>query len=857
MKFIMSRRFIFLLVFLCCLPGVSGQNRLLKGIVTDSVTGEGLPYASLIFKGTTIGTATDGEGHFSFSAPAERKILTVSYLGYDDKEVEVTSGNAGNLHIQLAPAGISLDEVTVRPGREKYSRKDNPAVEFVRRMIARRERNNPRDHDYFSYDRYEKMIFAMNEYAPKPRKEGKEGKFDFLTEFVDTLDAGVTILPVSEKERTETVYYRRDPKSEKRVVRGSQSSGVDEIFSRDGVQQFLAEAFREVDIFKNDIPLFLQRFVSPLSGIGPNYYKYYLLDTVQVAGQPCVDLGFVPFNSETFGFTGHLYVTLDSACFVRRAVLNVPKDINLNFVSHMTIEQTFEQTADGTRLVMKDDISVNFKLTEKSKGMYARRLNIYSNHSFDAPDAETAEVFRKSAPVITLDDAYRKPESYWTGVRPQEAVRKNPNSVGKLMARLRAVPAFYITEKVLTTLVSGYIPTHKDPERNKFEFGPMNSTFNGNAIEGGRFRLGGGTTPALSKRWFADGYVAYGTRDGKFKYDALVEYSFNDRKDYRLEFPVHSLRVEYMYDLNKLGQQYMYTSKDNMMLAIRRQKDTRATYLRKAELTYTREHYNGISYGAVVRNQREYATPYAEFKRFGADGSVTPADHYDLTALELRFRYGKNEKFYQTRTQRVPITYDALIFNVSHVIARKGWLGSSYDYQRTDIGVQKRFWFSAFGYLDLITKAGKVWNKVPYPLLILPNANLTYTIQPESYTNMNALEFLNDEYVSWDLTYYMNGNLLNRLPLVKKLRWREVFCFRGLWGHLTDKNNPAVSSDREGMYLFPEGSLRMGRAPYMEASVGIENIFKFLRIDYAWRLNYLDNPGIQKSGVRMTMRLSF
>ena len=339
------------------------------------------------------------------------------------------------------------------------------------------------------------------------------------------------------------------------------------------------------------------------------------------------------------------------------------------------------------------------------------------------------------------------------------------------------------------------------------------------------------------------------------KYDALVEYSFNPRKDFRLEYPMHSLRFEYMYDINKLGQNYMYTSKDNVMLAIRRKKDTRATYLRRAELTYTREHYNGISYGAVVRNFSESAITYAEFNRIRADGSLSPVGRYDMTELELKFRYGRNERFYQTRTQRVPITYDALIFNLSHTMARKGLLGSSFNYHRTELGVQKRFWFSAFGYADLIAKAGKVWSKVPYPLLIIPNANLTYTIQPEAYTNMNAMEFINDEYMSWDLTYYLNGNLFNRIPLIKKLKWREVFCFRGLWGHLTDKNNPMKNG--EGLYAFPAGSGTMGRAPYMEVSVGIENIFKFLRLDYVWRLNYLDNPDIQRRGVRATMRLSF
>ena len=851
------RKILLMMIVLGYWLGAGAQNRTVTGIVTDSLSGEGLPYASLIVTGTTVGTATDEAGRFSLAVPAGAREIEVSYLGYDTKPVALPRGKSRSLRIALVPSGITLSDVVVRPGRERYRRKGNPAVAFVREMIERRGEHDPRERDYYSYDRYEKVIFAMNEYTPpKPKADGKQGKFDFLIDFVDTLDAGTTILPLSERERVETVYYRREPRSEKRVVRGAHSSGVDEVFARDGVQQFLEEAFREVDLFQNNIPLFLQRFVSPLSKIGPYYYKYYLLDTVQVDGERCVDLGFAPFNSETFAFTGHLYVLLDSTYFLKRAVLNVPRDINLNFVSRMTIDQTFVRTADSTRLITKDDISVNFKLSEKSKGMYARRLNRYRGHSFEPPAGDAALVFERAEPVISLAGAYQRPDSFWVAARPEEAVRRNPRSVDALMAKLRAVPVFYYSEKILTALIGGYIPTNKDPLKSKFEFGPMNSTFNGNAIEGARFRVGGTTTPAFNKHFFLDGYAAYGTRDRKMKYDILAEYSFNARKDYRKEFPIHSLRFEYMYDLNKLGQNYMYTGKDNMVLAIRRKKDNFATYLRRAELTYTREHYNGISYGATLRNFREYATPFAAFDRIGADGSLTPLSRYDMTELELRFRYGKDEKFYQTRNWRIPITYDALIFNLSHVMAKKGFLGSSYDYMRTDIGVQKRFWLSAFGYVDLITKAGKVWTKVPYPLLILPNANMTYTIQPETYTNMNALEFMNDEYLSWDMTYYMNGNLLNRVPLIKKLQWREVFCFRGLWGHLTDKNDPAKNGG-EGLFAFPEETYRLGKKPYMEVSVGIENIFKFLRVDYTWRLNYLDHPDIQKRGIRMTMRMSF
>ena len=558
-----------------------------------------------------------------------------------------------------------------------------------------------------------------------------------------------------------------------------------------------------------------------MSTMGPNFYKYYLLDTVEVAGTQCVDLGFAPFTPETFGFTGHLFITLDSTFFVQRVKLNVPKKINLNFVGGMTIEQTFNRAPDGTRIITKDDIHVDFKLNEKSKGMYARRLNIYSNHTFDQP--QNMAVFEESNPILIPDSAYRRSEEYWAANRPDGAGERKKNTVEMLMEKLRSVPIFYITEKIVTILTSGYVQTNKEKDLSKFEFGPMNTYVSGNAIEGARFRVGGTTTTAFNKRLFLDGYMAYGTKDRKLKYDGLVEYSFIDKKDYRKEFPVHSVRLEYMYDINQIGQQYMYTNKDNMFLAFKRQKDTRATYLRNLELTYYREHYNGWAYGAVFRNFKEYSTGYAAFDEIRADGSLFAQDNYKMSELELKLRFAPNEKFYQTRNYRYPITLDAPVFTLNHTMAFKDALGSSYNYQKTEFGIQKRFWFSAYGYVDILAKAGKVWTQVPYPLLILPNANLSYLVQPESYTNMNALEFINDQYASWDVTYFMNGALLNRLPLIKKLKWREVFSFRGLFGDLSDKNNPFLEENRgKGLYAFPAGTYLMDpKNPYMEVGVGV------------------------------------
>ena len=299
----------------------------------------------------------------------------------------------------------------------------------------------------------------------------------------------------------------------------------------------------------------------------------------------------------------------------------------------------------------------------------------------------------------------------------------------------------------------------------------------------------------------------------------------------------------------------MYTNKDNIFLAWKRQRDTRATYLRNAELAYYREHYNGIAYGVTLRNKKEIATDYAVFDRIEADGHISPIKSYSMTEMEFKFRFAPNEKFYQTRNYRYPITFDAPILTLNHITARKGVLGSDYTYNRTDIGIQKRFWFSAFGYVDIIGKAGKVWDKVPFPLLIMPNANLSYTIQPESYSLMNAMEFMNDEYFSWDVTYFLNGWLFNRVPLLKKLKWREIVSCRGLYGHLSDKNNPALS---DGLFAFPiENTQTMGKTPYVEAGVGIENIFKVLRLDYIWRLTYRDSPGIDRSGLRISLHMTF
>ena len=825
---------------------LSAQNKI-SGLVTDSLTKQPIPFVSVYFKGSTFGAMTDNSGKFLLSIPLKVNILEVSSVGYRKKTINISNlSKLINLKIQLCQSAVALNEFIVKPKREKYKKKGNPAVEFVRKVIAEKDKFNPYNKPYFHYRHYEKISIALNNFHSS-KKKGLFGRFSNSNQYVDySMITGKPVLPISTKELIEQYYYRKSPRSVKTIIEAKKSAGIDQMLSEDGVEQFLNDVFKNIDIYDNDIHLFLKTFVSPLSTGGPDFYKYYLLDTLQINGQRCVDLGFVPFVSESTGFTGHLYITLDSVNFVKKVQLNLPRDINLNFIQYMLIEQNFDRAADGTRLLKKDEVAVEFSVFTKAKGFYARRTNLYSQYSFSRP--MDSKIF--SQPEASKEDtnASSQPDSYWKTNRPDSA-QKDANSVDRMLTQFRQNPLFYYSEKVFSALVTGYISTSST--NNLFSLGPMYSTISLSSFEGLRVRVGGFTTAKLNDHWFGNGYLAYGTKDKRLKYNAVLEYSFNKKKEQANEFPIHSLRFSYNYDLNRLGQQYLYSTSDNLFLSLKRQPDTKIDYIRNVQLSYNNEFYTHFAFGVDFRYRTEYASTYVPFINVSTGQSI---EAFNLGAVELKMRYAPGEKFYQTFSKRHNITRDAPVFSLSHISAMKGILNSSYTYNRTELGFQKRFWFSAYGNANIILKAGKVWNKVPFPLLIIPNANLSYTIQYESYSQMNAMEFINDQYVSWDANYNMNGWLLNRIPFLKKLKLREILSFRGLYGSLSKQNNPAYSPN---LYRFPTGSYTMGKLPYMEAVVGVENIFKCLRIDYVWRLNYLNHPNIEKSGLRVSLDFTF
>ncbi len=844
----------FIFLFVIAFFSYSQPVTTVRGWVVDSVTNEPIPYASIYLVGSDRGVECEPDGSFFIKVKENFSHVSVSSLGYETRNVAVRMGSTNNLKIKMVPSYIVLDEVIVKPKKERYSKKNNPAIDFARMMIAMREADDPHEQDYYSYTKYEKITLAYDDFNEQMRANPLLKGVQYLFDYVDTSDVtGKPILNLSLKERLIDYYYRKNPRDEREVVTAVNRYGIDDFVNQENVQIYLNQMFKEVDLNDNDVTLLEQRFVSPVSQHAISYYKYYLLDTLYIDGERCIDLGFAPYNPQSFGFVGHLYVAFeDSSYFVKRARYSVPRDINMNYVDRMILQQDFERDSLGVRRKVRDDIVAEFRLFEGTPGIYARRTLHYGNFSHDVP--ENIGVFDIKQTEIVLPEAASRKESFWEEMRPV-AIGVQEKAVADVVSRLKEKPFIKWATGIAQVLFVGYIPTNTQMDESCFDIGPIYSFISGNDIEGLRLKVAGTTTAKLHPQLFANGYFGYGFDDKKFKYGAELEYSFNKKKRNAQEYPIRSLKAFYSYDLNYLSQKYLHTSQDNFVLSLRRAADYNATYQRVCGVRYKHEFDGGFSFEIGLRNERQESTRFLPFNRLNDDGTVTQVSSFSETMAEIYLRYSPFEKYYTAYGSRSSVTEDAPVFTLRHVFAHKGFL-SDYTYNHTEIAASKRFRLSKFGFIDAVVKAGKVWNEVPFTLLISPFANMSYTIQKESFTLLNPMEFLFDQYVSWDFTYFANGLLLNRIPYLNMLRLREVISFKGIYGTIKDANYYPTGG---GLFAYNDGwdVKRMTNMPYMEVGVGIDNILTILRLEYVFRVTYRDTPNVEKGGLRVALHVTF
>ncbi len=871
------------------------QRTSISGTVVDGDTGETLPFVQIYFLKSTsnkgmvpseIGTTSDIDGNFSISNTAGYNTINFQMLGYKTEMLTLRKGqNRKDVKIKLTPDVYGLQDIVVTPKNRKrdYKRKGNPAVELIKNVIAHKDSFNVRTVDQYTAQTYSRMSFALDNIQVNWEKPFWKN-FSFVQKYIDTTGVYPNVT-VSIREHLNTEYYQKRPHREKKVLDKKRIFGIESVIGSEAFQQNINAIFKDVDINENSMNLLFNRFVSPLSStLAVTFYQYYIMDTIMLDGYPCIDLAFVPVNSESYGFTGHLYIVNDSTFRLKKYAINVPPDINLNFVSNFSIEHSYKQLENGLWAPDRTSTYAKFYILNKKKGMLARQTKIYTDWDLETPiSKETFSALAGPEPEVNDTTAELVWEGQWTDSMRPEPLTKYESSVVDLVREFTNTPKFNSLALFANAVTTEYIPTRKAEFMylSKFDFGPIYNFVSWNMLEGVRLRVGGGSTARLHDQFFFRGYVAFGTKDLLPKYNATLVYSFNKHKNQPYDGLRHHLQLMAQYDVEEPGQVNDVVRRDNILMSIPTSTPTMpfAQYVFHAKAEYMKEWRNNLMLKASFDFTNNRAAGSLRYDRVDYTQHINGTDTTFTRSLSNIGSYRNYEGMFELEYSpgsmigidregiKNPwgLEKDAPTINLRHTV---GYLddrhngGDGFIYNKTEIMFDKRFWFSAFGHLDLRIKTGMIWQKTPFTNLHIPETSTSILLGQRSFNLMKPMEFMMDEYVSLFATYYFKGWILNRIPGINKLKLRGVVSFAGVYGGLTKKNNPYLETG-SGLYDFPhtawengivdnafdrdgyikEGyrtSSPIGKLPYMEITAGFENILKFIRIDYIRRITYND-----------------
>ena len=850
MKVFRKLYFVVVLLLVSTLQLMAQQK--ITGRVIDE-DGFAVSYASVQYRGHKIAVSSDSQGKFSIEKHPGW-VLTVSALSYKSQTISVNE-KMDFIEVKLKDDSHKLNEVVVKTKRGKYSRKDNPAVELMRRVIAAKKKTDLGNHDYYQYDKYQKITLALNDL----KKEQLEGKFfskrQYLLDQVETSPYnGKLTLPVSIDETVSQHIYRKDPKTEKDIIKGQQSNGIGQVIQTGEIlNTALKDAFTDVDIYDDYVRLLQYPFPSPIGRTGISFYHYYIEDTVYVERDLCYHLQFIPANSQDFGFRGELYVLADSSLHVKKCNLYMPHNTDVNYVKNMKIEQEYTRLDNGEWVLSKDDMIAELHVNSMLQDLLVVRNTRLTDYAFD----ELPKILFKGKAKVRHDmDAMNRDEAYWNKYR-QVDLTKSESSMDSFIHRMENSKGFKYIIFFVKALMENYVEIGggTDGKKSKFDLGPVNTYISKNFVDGIRLRLAGRTMAALNPHFFWDGYAAYGTKSNDWYTGNIFTYSLNKKKNSPFEFPMRNLTFEVARDVTSPSDENLLHNKDNFFMTFRAATQDEMFLYHRQKLAFTYETDWGFRFNTSLRFQSNRTVGNLHY--YHLDG--TEVKKIRMTDLNVGINYNPGVTYVNTKQQRLPINLDSPEIGLSHTMGFRGFMGGQYHSNITKLSIYKRQWLGSWGYLDFHAIGQAQWNKVPFPMLILPPINLSYFEQETTISLMKDWEFLNDRQVFWALSWDMNGKLLNRIPLIKKLKWREWFAIKGVWGHLTDKNNPYLEKNQgDGrLFKFPKNSHVMNDTPYWECVAGVHNIFKFFSVEYVRRLTYLNNNNIDKWGIRFGFMMSF
>lgn len=843
----------------------NAQN--ISGRIVDASTGDSIPYASAIYKGHNVMVSSDAGGCFNI-ARHNGWYLTFSAVGYKPKKIFIKNNMVGFLIIELEPSEANtLEGVTVRSKRNKYSRKNNPAVELMKRVIEAKKRTDLNNHDFYQFNKYQKITLAFNDIKPSELESDFFQKKKWMLNHVEPSPyTGKLILPISVDETVTKRVYRKSPRSEKDIIIGQSTTGISELIETgDILNSVLKDIFTDVDIYDDQVRLLQHPFTSPIGKNAIGFYRFYIEDTVYVANDLCYHLQFLPNNQQDFGFRGELYIIADSTLHVKRCNLTIPIQSDVNFVDNLQIMQEYTKLPNGEWALSVDDMFVELSLTSflsKAVVMRTTRLNDY------AFDEIPKKLFKGKGKERREADAMMRNKDFWAQYRAVD-LTKSEGSMDDFVRGLENMKGFKYIIFGAKALIENFVETGNKEHPSKVDIGPINTMITRNFVDGMRTRASAQTTANTSKHWFLSGYYAHGWQSKKNYYKGELTYSFNKKEYLPREYPRRTLSFSSTYDVCTPSDKFIKTDKDNVFTAFKWGNMDKMMFYNRQQLAFEYEIEGGLKLDASLKAEENEATANLFFTPMNLEKQMPDPNvteffhgHGKLRTTELSFgvRFAPGETFINTKQRRVPINLDAPIFTLSHTIGIKGFLGGDYTYHFSEATIFKRFWLNSWGKMDIRLKGGIQWSKVPFPLLIVPAANLSYIVQKETFNLINNMEFLNDRYASLSMSWDMNGKIFNRIPLIHKLKWREYVGVKCLWGYLSEKNNPLLeqnAGDPNLMY-FPEGvSVMDMNRPYVELVAGIHNIFKILHVEYVRRLTYLDLPTAHKHGIRFMLQMTF
>ncbi len=733
-----------------------------------------------------------------------------------------------------------ISNVDVSTRRTHYSRKNNPAVELMRQVIAAKHRNDLASHDFYQYNRYQKLTLAVNDITPQrieePPFRGKQWLIDQveLCPYNNRL-----VLPLTIEETVSEHIYRREPRDERTIIRGINSQGIGDLLQTGEVMNiFMKDIFTDVNIYDNQIRLLQHPFTSPIADWAISFYRYYIEDTVYVNRDRCYHLSFLPNNQQDFGFRGELYILADSSWQVRRCQLSIPPKSDVNFVSGLTITQEFSRLADGTWALTTDDLFTELRWASFMESFAVVRNTRLSDFSFEPLPRQ---LFRGKKKEVRDAGAMMRGDDFWAQYRQVELTHSE-SSMNQFIHNIERIKGFKYIIFGLKALIENFVETGTKEHPSKVDIGPVNTMFTGNYVDGLRTRISAQTTANLDSNLFLSGYVARGWGSHKTYYRGDFIWSLN-KKDYLpREYPKRTLTFSSTYDVMSPCDRFLDTDKDNVFAALKWTSVERMMFYNRQQLTFEYETYDGMKTTLGLKTEHDAPAGDIDFAPFRT------------TELHAEVRFAPGETFINTKQRRLPVTLDAPVFTLGHTIGFRGLLGGDHAFHLTEAHIYKRFWLNSWGKIDCRLKAAAQWNQVPAMLLVMPEANLSYIMSDYMFALVDNMEFLTDRYASAMACWDMHGKLFNRIPLLRRLKWREWFAVRCMWGDLTEKNRQWLVEDDQSRHSM---TTLDPQRPYWELSVGVHNIFKLVHIEYVRRLNYLDRPSVHRDGIRFMMRMTF